>query len=102
MALQNGQAIDAERIKVASIHWLRHSHAKGLAQAVNDGLDARDELANMGHDDTRAVNLCVDDEPLKRTLATSRARRTARWVVFSHARHASQDSAIKLNTANES
>ena len=77
-ALQQGQAIDAERLKVASTHWLRHAYAKGLAQAVSDGLDARGALANMGHDDMRTFNQYVDDEPLKRALATTTARRSAR------------------------
>ncbi|CAB3804497.1 tyrosine-type recombinase/integrase [Paraburkholderia fynbosensis] len=66
--------IDAERFETASTHWLRHSYAKGLAAAVSNGLDARAALENMGHSDLRTFNQYVDDEPLKRALATALAR----------------------------
>ncbi|MCX4150035.1 MULTISPECIES: tyrosine-type recombinase/integrase [Paraburkholderia] len=70
--------VDAERFEAASTHWLRHSYAKGLATAVGNGLDARAALENMGHADMRTFNQYVDDEPMKRALATSHARRNAR------------------------
>lgn len=70
--------LDADRFEPASTHWLRHSYAKGLAGAVANGLDARAALENMGHSDMRTFNQYVDDEPLKRAIATARARQTAR------------------------
>jgi hypothetical protein len=39
---------DADRFELASTHWLRHSYAKELTQAVRDGLDASAALENMG------------------------------------------------------
>ncbi|MFK4448496.1 integrase/recombinase XerD [Caballeronia udeis] len=74
-ARQIGQVDDAKRLAHASTHWLRHTYAKGLAQAVSNGLDTRAALENMGHADARTFNQYVDDEPLKRALATSLARR---------------------------
>lgn len=63
------------RLSGASTHWLRHTYAKGLAEAVKHGLDSRSALENMGHSDQRTFNQYVDDEPLKRALATTLARR---------------------------
>lgn len=77
-ARAHGRIADADRFERASTHWLRHTYAKGLAQAVRDGLDASAALENMGHSDLRTFRQYVDDEPLKRALATAQARRTAR------------------------
>lgn len=77
-ARAQGRSIDAEGFERASTHWLRHSYAKGLAQAVRDGLDANAALENMGHNDLPTFRQYVDDEPLKRALATAQARRPAR------------------------
>ena len=73
-ALAHGRRVDADRFERASTHWLRHTYAKGLAQAVRDGLDASAALENMGHSDLRTFRQYVDDEPLKRALATQLAR----------------------------
>ncbi|CAE6843306.1 Tyrosine recombinase XerC [Paraburkholderia nemoris] len=70
----SGRATDAARLEQASTHWLRHSYAKGLAEGMKNGLDARSALDNMGHADARTFNQYVDDEPLKRALATTLAR----------------------------
>lgn len=70
--------VDAKRFEAASTHWLRHSYAKGLAKAVANGLDARDALENMGHVDLRTFGQYLDDEPIKRAVATAQARRNAR------------------------
>ncbi|MGF6766261.1 site-specific recombinase XerD [Paraburkholderia sp. GAS33] len=77
-ARTHGRIADADRFERASTHWLRHSYAKGLAQAVRDGLDVNAALENIGHSDLRTFRQYVDDEPLKRALATAHARRTAR------------------------
>lgn len=77
-ALEHGRFANAYCFERASAHWLRHSYARGLAQAVRDGLDANAALENMGHQDLRTFRQYVDDEPLKRALATAQARRTAR------------------------
>lgn len=77
-ARAHGRTADADRFERASTHWLRHTYAKGLARAVRDGLDATAALENMGHNDLRTFRQYVDDEPLKRALATAQARRTAR------------------------
>ncbi|CAE6818771.1 Tyrosine recombinase XerC [Paraburkholderia aspalathi] len=73
-ARAQGRRADADRFGAASTHWLRHAYAKGLASAVGNGLDARAALENMGHADLRTFNQYVDDEPLKRALATRAAR----------------------------
>jgi len=73
-ARAHGRRVDADRCARASTHWLRHTYAKGLAQAVRDGLDASDALENMGHSDLRTFRQYVDEEPLKRALATQLAR----------------------------
>ncbi|SIO72899.1 Site-specific recombinase XerD [Burkholderia sp. GAS332] len=73
-ARAHGRRVDADRFERASTHWLRHTYAKGLAQAVRDGLDASAALENMGHSDLRTFRQYVDDEPLKRALATQLAR----------------------------
>jgi integrase len=72
-ARASGRATDAARLEQASTHWLRHSYAKGLAEGMKNGLDARAALDNMGHADARTFNQYVDDEPLKRALATTLA-----------------------------
>ncbi|MDT8840219.1 hypothetical protein ParKJ_22610 [Paraburkholderia fungorum] len=75
-----GRDVDEQELKRfadASTHWLRHSYAKGLAEALKHGLDARSALDNMGHADQRTFNQYVDDEPLKRALATHLARARA-------------------------
>ncbi|MFC6307226.1 hypothetical protein E2553_37775 [Paraburkholderia dipogonis] len=74
-ARASGRATEATRLEQASTHWLRHTYAKGLAEGMKNGLDARSALDNMGHADTRTFNQYVDDEPLKRALATQLARR---------------------------
>ncbi|NPT44900.1 tyrosine-type recombinase/integrase [Paraburkholderia sp. 1N] len=78
-ARASGRAADATRLEQASTHWLRHTYAKGLAEGMKHGLDARAALDNMGHADARTFNQYVDDEPLKRALATwtATARRMA-------------------------
>ncbi|OAJ53586.1 hypothetical protein A6V36_37005 [Paraburkholderia ginsengiterrae] len=76
-ARAHGRRVDADRFERASTHWLRHTYAKGLAQAVRDGLDASAALENMGHRDLRTFRQYVDDEPLKRALATQLARARA-------------------------
>ncbi|HEX7906646.1 MAG TPA: site-specific integrase [Paraburkholderia sp.] len=73
-ARARGRLVDADRFERASTHWLRHTYAKGLAQAVRDGLDASAALENMGHSDVRTFRQYVDDEPLRRALATQPAR----------------------------
>jgi site-specific recombinase XerD len=70
--------VDAKRFEAASTHWLRHSYAKGLARAVQNGLDARDALESMGHTDLRTFKQYLDDEPVRRAVATALARRNAR------------------------
>jgi integrase len=77
-ARSHGRRADADRFELASTHWLRHSYAKGLAQAARDGLDASAALENMGHSDLRTSRQYVDGEPLKRALTTAQGRRTAR------------------------
>jgi integrase len=77
-ARSHGRRADADRFELASTHWLRHSYAKGLAQAVRDGLHASAALETMGYSDLRTFRQYVDDEPLKRGLATAQARRAAR------------------------
>jgi len=76
-AREQRRHVDADRFEAASTHWLRLSYAKGLAAAVSKGLDARAALENMGHADLRTFNQYVDDEPLKRAIATSVSRRRA-------------------------
>jgi len=61
----------------APTHWLRHTYAKGLPQAEQDGLDASAALEIMGHSDLRTFCQYFDDEPLKRALATHLARARA-------------------------
>jgi integrase len=73
-ARARGRRADADRFERASAHWLRHTYAKGLAQAVRDGLDASAALENMGHSDLRTFRQYVDDEPLRRALPTQSAR----------------------------
>ncbi|SFU24011.1 hypothetical protein [Paraburkholderia aspalathi] len=70
----HARLVDADRFERASTHWLRHTYAKGLAQAVRDGLDASAALENTDHSDLRTFRQYVDDEPLKRALETQRAR----------------------------
>lgn len=77
-ACRVGRDVDAERLSQASTHWLRHTYAKGLAEAMRHGLDARAALENMGHADHRTFNQYVDDEPLKRALMTHLARARTR------------------------
>jgi len=72
-ARASGRAGDAARLEQASTHWLRHTYAKGLSEGMKNGLDARAALDNMGHADARTFNQYVDDEPLKRALATTLA-----------------------------
>ncbi|QQC67900.1 tyrosine-type recombinase/integrase [Paraburkholderia ginsengisoli] len=76
-ARKRGRAADAKRLDQASTHWLRHTYAKGLAEGMKNGLDTRSALDNMGHADARTFNQYVDDEPLKRALATHLARARA-------------------------
>ncbi|MBK5169431.1 hypothetical protein [Paraburkholderia domus] len=52
-ARAHGRLVDADRFERASAHWLRHTCAKGLAQAVGDGLDASAALENTDHSDLR-------------------------------------------------
>ncbi|CAE6796164.1 site-specific integrase [Paraburkholderia domus] len=52
-ARAHGRLVDADRFERASAHWLRHTCAKGLAQAVRDGLDASAALENTDHSDLR-------------------------------------------------
>lgn len=56
------------------MHWLRHTYDKGLEQAVRGGLDASAALENMGHSNLRTFRQYVDDEPLRRALATQLVR----------------------------
>ena len=65
---------ELERVGKASTHWLRHSYAKALSEAMKYGLDTRSALDNMGHADERTFRQYVDDEPIKRVLATYMAR----------------------------
>jgi integrase len=65
---------ELERLGKASTHWLRHSYAKALSEAMKYGLDTRSALDNMGHADERIFRQYVDDEPIKRALATYMAR----------------------------
>lgn len=74
-ARANGRQIDADKFARASTHWLRHTYAKGLAEAIDNGLDERSALRNMGHANRRTFDQYVDDEPLKRAMATQLARR---------------------------
>jgi site-specific recombinase XerD len=76
-ARASGRAAAARRLEKASTHWLRHTYAKGLAEGMKNGLDARSALDNMGHADARTFNQYVDDEPLRRALATGLARARA-------------------------
>ncbi|MFM0700728.1 site-specific integrase [Paraburkholderia sediminicola] len=76
-ARAHGRRVDADRFERTSTHWLRHTYAKGLPQAVRDGLDAPAALENMGHRDLRTFRQYVDDEPLKRAPATQLARSRA-------------------------
>ena len=79
-ARATGRDVDEQELKRfadASTHWLRHTYAKGLAEALQHGLDARSALDNMGHADQRTFNQYVDDEPLKRALVTHLARTRA-------------------------
>lgn len=78
-ARASGRDVDEQELKRfadAPTHWLRHIYAKGLAEALQHGLDARSALDNMGYADQRTFNQYVDDEPLKRALATHLARAT--------------------------
>jgi hypothetical protein len=52
-------------------------YAKELAEALRRGLDARSALDNMGHTGQRTFSQYVDNEPLKRSLATHLARARA-------------------------
>lgn len=63
-----------QRLEKGSTHWLRHTYAKGLSEAIQNGLDTRLALENMGHVDERTFHQYVDDEPLKRALSTYAAR----------------------------
>ncbi|RDJ97403.1 hypothetical protein [Paraburkholderia lacunae] len=66
------------RAALAHAHGrLRRPYAKGLAQAVGDGLDASATIENIGQSDLRTFRQYVDDEPLERALATQLARARA-------------------------
>lgn len=77
-ARSSGRPLDAstvDRLEQGSTHWLRHTYAKDLADAVKRGrLDERSALENMGHTDRRTFDQYDDDEPLRRALATHTAR----------------------------
>lgn len=74
-ARKMGRGREASQLDMASTHWMRHTYAKGLVDSLNSGLDMQSALRNMGHSDVRTFNQYVDDEPLKRALVTSLARR---------------------------
>jgi len=62
-------AVEAEKLKRASTHWLRHSFAKRLADA---GSGLTNLSRNLGHADVNTSLVYVDDEENRRALETER------------------------------
>ncbi|NLP65541.1 tyrosine-type recombinase/integrase [Paraburkholderia sacchari] len=62
-------AVDADRLRRASTHWLRHSFAKSLVDA---GASVMTVSRNLGHADMNTTLTYVDDEELKRARETER------------------------------
>jgi integrase/recombinase XerD len=62
-------AVDAERLRRASTHWLRHTFAKSLVDA---GASVMTVSRNLGHVDMNTTLTYVDDEELKRARETER------------------------------
>ncbi len=67
--------IDAERLRHASTHWLRHTFAKNM---VDVGGSVMTVCRNLGHADMNTTLTYVDDEELKRALETERLLRQTR------------------------
>lgn len=61
--------VEADRLKQASTHWLRHSFAKGLVSA---GADIITIARNLGHADVNTSLVYIDDEETSRALDTER------------------------------
>lgn len=61
--------VDAESLRRASTHWLRHTFAKNL---VDVGASVMTVSRNLGHSDMNTTLTYVDDEELKRARETER------------------------------
>lgn len=62
-----GRPIDAQRLRDASTHWLRHSYGK---QQLAAGVSLLNVSRNLGHEDIKTTTQYLDDEAIARAIET--------------------------------